>query len=155
MLPKKGSVVGFIAVSKESDLNLEQLRAMIEGQGMVFDQEQVIALMPHLKDIDAHSDVYAQVNALLISTSVNTKKYGKALLASAVRSAHQQWPSIHIMRLNVHKDNRQARTLCAALGFKQTLEQPGYLEYMHALRYKKKSKPVWDSVIYQAAVRDE
>ena len=127
------NIAGFVVFYKTKETSLELIKRQTESRGFPFNEEQVLAYMPHLKRTDAECEPFIKLESLAISKEFRGKGYGRILLRKAIEYIKELWPTIKRIQLDVNTSNEVARKLYESEGFVVCLDQPmaraGILHY--------------------------
>lgn len=130
-------VAGFIEFCKSRELTLESLKPMIESQGLIFNEEQIIASMPNIKRTNSECEEFALVEVLAVSKDFRGRGHGKALLKAALDEIKLSWPYMKTVKLGVNESNEIAKKLYEKEGFATSKVQPLHFGRMGVVQYEK------------------
>ncbi len=132
-----GRVAGFIKFYKMRTASLESLKKMAEKQGVPFDENLMMRIMPSLKKTDAECVEYAKIMSIAVSQEHRGKGYGTLLLADALAGIKQRWPQLTRVELDVNQNNTTARHLYESQGFTRMLLPALHIASMGMETYEK------------------
>lgn len=138
VLLHSGKAVAFVGVQKDRELSIESMKRQLPAEMLAtFNEDKVMAALPHLKKTDAECLEHIKIETLAVSKDFRRKGYAKMLLKEAIEAAKKLWPDIKQIQLDVNSDNESARKLYESEGFIVTNPQPMHYIMLEVVQYEK------------------
>jgi ribosomal protein S18 acetylase RimI-like enzyme len=102
-----------------------------------FPDEQLLIMFPHLKKTNDDCAEYIELECLAVSKDFRRKGYARMLIKHAIETAHEMYPEVKQIRLNVNAINEEAIALYESEGFVKSEVQPAQFIALEVIQYEK------------------